>query len=259
MTRAIILAAGQGSRLMPLTKDKPKCLVPIMGKSMLRRQLDVLEAADVTDIHIVTGYKAAQLEATGYPCTHNEDFEVTNMVETLFTALPFIEKKGDLIIAYGDIIYQPNNLAALLSCDGDMSLMIDKGWRALWELRLEDPLSDAETLLLDENNYVTELGKKPSNYDQVQGQYTGLIKIKAAKIPDFIAFYKNLDRDAIYDGKDFRNMYMTSFIQALINSGWAVKAALVNNGWLEVDTKDDLDAYEEMERDGKLKNYCILS
>jgi flagellar basal body rod protein FlgF len=52
---------------------------------------------------------------------------------------------------------------------------------------------------------------------------------------------------------------MTSFIQHLIHTGWPVKACLVNNGWLEVDTADELEAYSAMAEKGELASYCALS
>ena len=67
--------------------------------------------------------------------------------------------KEDLIIAYGDIVYQKENLVALLESDEDISLMIDRNWRKLWELRLENPLEDAETFQSDSEGFVRELGK----------------------------------------------------------------------------------------------------
>jgi hypothetical protein len=71
-------------------------------------------------------------------------------------------------------------------------------------------------------------------------------------------FYCELDREATYDGKNFDNMYMTSFLQELIDSGWLVKAAFVRNGWLEVDAVSDLELYESMERAGTLSKLCRL-
>ena len=64
-----------------------------------------------------------------------------------------------------------------------------------------------------------------------------------------------MDRESTYDGKDFRNMYMTSFLQYLIDNEWPVRAVQVNNGWLEVDTKADLDLYNRMQQEGTLKKY----
>jgi len=263
MTRVLILAAGEGTRLRPLTNDKPKCLVPLCGKTLLERQVYTLQQCQIHNIHIATGYCTVQIEALGFETSFNARFAETNMVETLFSAMNFIKQseaqKDDLIIAYGDIVYQVENLEALLDCKDEIALMIDVKWDDLWRLRLDNPLDDAETLMMDDKGYVIEVGKKPDGYERIQGQYTGLIKIRADKIGSFIDFYQQLDRNEIYDGKDFDNMYMTSFLQLLINAGWEAKAVLVENGWLEIDTTDDLNHYENMARDGKLNQFYELS
>jgi choline kinase len=123
---------------------------------------------------------------------------------------------------------------------------------------MANPLDDAETFIMDSNLYIKELGKKPVTYSQVQAQYMGLIKVRRDIITRLINIYDQIDRDAIYDGQNFDNMYMTSFIQLLINLNWQVKAKLVSNGWLEIDTVDDLDCYNQMANDGSLKNYCKI-
>jgi len=255
MTRALILAAGQGIRLRPLTDDKPKCLVPLLGKSLLERQTHTLRQAGVDNIQVATGYRYDQIEKLGFSISINPYFAETNMVESLFCCLAFIREEGDLIIAYGDIVYQSNNLGALLDCDDEIALMIDSKWKDLWSLRLENPLDDAETLMIDSEGYITELGKKPQNYDQIEGQYTGLIKIRSDKLLELEKFYNQLDRSAIYDGKDFKNMYMTSFLQLLIDRGWKVKAVQVKNGWLEVDSLEDIKKYEKLAKDGELDRF----
>jgi choline kinase len=255
MTRALILAAGQGERLRPLTKDKPKCLVELCGKSILERQIRTLNESGVDDIHILTGYQKSKIESIGFPTTYNSRFKHTNMVVSMFKALKFIEKDGDLLISYGDIVFEKKNLDLLLDCDDDIAIMTDIKWLDLWNERMDNPLEDAETLILDKDNYIIELGKKPSNYDQIQGQYTGLIKIKSNKTKELIEFYKSLDRNASYDNKNFDNMYMTTFIQLLINAGWGVKASLVENGWLEIDSVNDLYNYEQLEKKGLLSHF----
>lgn len=258
MTQAIVLAAGQGTRLRPITNDKPKCLTPIDGKTLLDRQAAVLNAAGISKITVIGGYRIDQIKALGYNCEENPAFESTNMVSTLFCAEAIMDESEDLLICYGDIIYQPENLTTVLETDAEMVLMVDKEWRKLWELRLENPLDDAETLKLSESDDVLELGKKPNNYDEIQGQYTGLIKIRKDKVKDLISFYHGLDKGATFDGQDFDNMYMTSFIQQLIDVNWQVKAALVNNGWLEIDSVSDLEAYQSLQDQGLLKPFCDL-
>jgi choline kinase len=256
MTKVLILAAGQGTRLRPLTNDKPKCLVPLLGRSLLARQVATLKKAGIEQIHIATGYRSDQIEKLEFDTSFNPRFEQTNMVETLFCAMDYIKQCAelgeDLIIAYGDIVYQDENLATLLACDDEICLMIDAKWEDLWRLRLENPLDDAETLIMDANGFVKELGKKPDSYERIQGQYTGLIKLRTDKINNFISFYQKMDRNAHYDGKDFDNMYMTSFLQLLIDAGWQAKAAVVNSGWLEIDSVDDLEQYEGMFKKGEL-------
>lgn len=255
MTRAIILAAGQGTRLRPLTDNKPKCLVPLNGISLLERQASVLCTCGIQNIHIAGGYCLEQIRALGFPCSINVDYATTNMVSTLFSAIEYINGPDDLIISYGDIIYQSDNLQTLLTNQDEIAIMVDSNWQEYWELRFTNPLSDAETLILDKNSYILELGKKPKNYAEIQGQYTGLIKIRADRLQALIDFYQHLDRNAVYDTKDFANMYFTSFIQALINNGWKVKAVPVNNGWLEVDSVEDLEKYEQLARTGKLQRF----
>jgi len=117
---------------------------------------------------------------------------------------------------------------------------------------MQDPLADAETFKLDSIGRVRELGRKPSGYQEIEAQYMGIIKVRADHSRGLVEHYAELDRSAEYDGKDFDNMYMTSFIQSLIDSGWEVRPAFSENGWLEVDTLHDLKTYEALARDGVL-------
>ena len=257
-TRAIILAAGQGTRLRPLTNDTPKCLVELAGQALLYRQLAVMRAAGIEDITLVGGYRLDQLEATGLPVIENPRYDSTNMVSTLFCAEAVMGDDADLLIAYGDIVYEPRVLKSLLASPAPLALAVDREWRRFWAARMDDPLADAETLVLEDSDRVVELGKKPDSYERIQGQYMGLIKVRADQVPDFRQFYAGLDREAIYDGKNFDNMYMTSFIQALIDAGREVRAAFTDNGWLEVDTVADLELYHRMYDSGRLVDFIDL-
>ena len=144
------------------------------------------------------------------------------------------------------------NLKSLIDTKGDIVLMIDNGWVDLWSARNENPLNDAETLKYGSNGQIIELGKKPKSLSDIDGQYTGLIKIAHHKINDLISFYDQLDRSILYEDQIFQQMYMTTFIQLLIDSGWKIMPAKVNHGWLEVDTVEDLKLYERLSLEGKL-------
>lgn len=251
--KAILLVAGQGTRLRPHTENKPKCMVELMGKPMLHRQLAVLNQAGIKDVVLVGGYKADKLNAPQAKLIINPRYDQTNMVGTLFCAEDAMQEGEDLLIAYGDIVYEPKVLESLLNTDAPIAISVDKNWFELWKTRLENPLDDAETLKLDKNGFITELGKQPTSLEQIEGQYMGLIKIRGDFIKAFKDFYHQLDKNAVYDGKDFDNMYMTSFLQLLIDAGYPAKAAFTHGGWLEVDTVEDLALYEGLEQKGELK------
>lgn len=255
--QAIILAAGQGTRLRPLTDDRPKCLVELVGRPLLARQLDVLHASGVDDITVIGGYRADQLAAYPIKLAINLVFDRTNMVSSLFVADDLIRdaSDGDLLIVYGDIVFERRVLEAVRAAQGDLVVAVDTGWQKYWELRMDDPLDDAETLKIGTDGHLVELGRKPVSLDDIQGQYIGCIKVPSSRRQAFSEHWHALDRTAHYDGKDFDNMYMTSFIQSLIDSGWAATPAYINHGWLEVDTVEDLALYERMATEGTLGDY----
>lgn len=258
--KVLILAAGEGKRLRPYTNEIPKCMVQLAGQSLLSHQLASIEKCNISigNIALVGGYKMDVLEEFHLKKFKNVRYSSTNMVTTLFCAREFMTHDEDLIISYGDIIYEEKVLRAVLSSDDELCVAADKEWERLWRLRMSNPLDDAETFIMDDDLVIRELGQKPTSFLQVQAQYIGLIKIRADMVSDFIDIYDQMDKQTDYDGQNFDNMYMTSFIQYLINAGWQVKAKLVKNGWLEVDTADDLKCYDQMAKDGSLDGYCRL-
>lgn len=251
-TSAILLAAGQGTRLRPLTDDRPKCMVPLLGKPLLEHQLGRFAQAPIAQVTIIGGYKASCIRYGGVRLIVNPDFATTNMVHTLFCAEELFDGSSDLVVSYGDIVFESRVLDSLLASAAPVSVAIDKNWRQYWQLRMADPLSDAETLILGEDGSIRELGKKPRSYDQIQGQYMGLIKIRKEEAPAVLEAYRRMDRSHRYEGADFRGMYMTSFIQHLIDSGWRVEPVETRGGWLEVDTLEDISLYERLAEEGRL-------
>ena len=108
---------------------------------------------------------------------------------------------------------------------------------------MENPLEDAETLKIKDDKII-ELGKKPQNYSEIEGQYIGLIKISKNIVNKVIDYYDSLDKNKLYDAKDFDNMYMTSFIQMAIDNLVDVKPVYINGGWVEIDSVEDLNSYK---------------
>lgn len=246
--RAVVLAAGQGTRLRPLTDDKPKPLVELCGQSLLERTVETLEASGIEDVLVVTGYEAGKIEALGYETVRNERYDETEMVYSLMCARDWFAGAGeDLVISYGDIVYEPSVVEALGSSEAPLSVVVDREWRELWEQRFEDPLSDAETLRVEDGS-VVEIGEEPEGYEEIEGQYIGLVKVGAGHVDRFVSAYEDLVGAA---GTADTGVHMTRFIQYLIEAGWDVQAVPVYGGWLEVDSVGDLETYEELAEGGE--------
>jgi L-glutamine-phosphate cytidylyltransferase len=241
----VILAAGQGSRLMPLTSDKPKCMVEFRGRPIIDYLLDAFDKTDLQEVVVVTGYKRRVLEthlqSRNIIFYNNPVFDQTNMVSTLFAA----EKKlvQDFIVSYSDIIYGPSVLQKIANARLDISVVVDNRWRDLWEMRMDDPLSDAESLKI-ENGRIVDIGRSGVTYEDIDGQYIGLVKFPSASM--------SVVRETACEliGEDLltpNNVYMTNLLQALIKKGVSVRPIFIDGGWVEIDSRDDLDAYENSE------------
>ena len=236
----IILAAGRGTRLRPLTNDKPKCMVELLNKPLIKHQIDVLNDEGIENIYVATGYLESKIYFPQIKGKFfNADFQNTNMVVSLFSAVEIMEG-DDLLITYGDIVYNKSVIDNVLDDDSKISVVIDKQWRKYWEARMDNPINDVETLIINEQNEIIDIGKKPKSLDEIQGQYIGMIKIRKDFVKSFIDYYSRLDRNILYEGKDFNNMYMTSFLQKITDELTPLKPIFINNGWIEVDEPSDL-------------------
>ena len=236
--KAVILAAGEGTRLRPYTLDRPKCLVEVDGYSLLDRQLAVLATEDINPIIIIGGYRVEMLMRPGIEIRVNPRYAETNMVWTLFCAEDDLE--GDVLLCYGDIVYSRDILRAVLQSKADIAIAIDLDWESYWRARNEDPLNDAESLKLATNGRIIEIGQKPKSLAEIEGQYMGLMKFTAKGLQ----LLKNTFHDAKLTGnlrgKSLEKAYMTDLLQAMIDLDIKLDAVTVNGGWVEVDTVDDL-------------------
>ena len=138
MSRAIILAAGRGSRMKEHTKEKPKCLNILANDTLLNWQLKSLHESGVDKVIVVNGYKAELIKGD-FEIVTNERWSETNMVASLF-CVP--SNKEDSIISYSDIVYKSDHINALKESEGDIIITADLKWKELWELRFENPLEN---------------------------------------------------------------------------------------------------------------------
>ena len=235
--KAIILAAGRGSRMKNLTDECPKCLVELRGKSLLDWQLKALREAGIAEIGIVTGYKRELLSGQGLVEFHNPRWSETNMVSSLACASEWLEA-GSCVVSYSDIFYEASAVTALMNCQAELAVTYDANWLALWEKRFGDPLLDAETFRMKADSTLAEIGNKPKTAKEVEGQYMGLLRFTPEGWREVVRIRSDLP------AKQCDRMHMTGTLQMVIEAGRVPIAAVpYREEWGEVDSADDLAAY----------------
>ena len=261
--KAIILAAGLGSRLLPLTEDKPKCLVEFSGKTLLERLLKTFKSCGVNDVVLVSGHKSEKINYADLDLVKNEKYSKTGIIHSLFCAREKFEKT--VIVTYGDIIFENSVLEKLLKSKYDITAVVDKKWKRYWELRMTEPLSDAESLLMDEKNFITNIGEKNlKNYEQVCGQFIGLLKFQNKGLKDLKEFFNKIYSEATKEynplntNVPFEQSTLTNFLQGMIMNGHKIKAIPIENGWLEFDTIKDFEIYNKMLTNDTLSDFIKI-
>ena len=140
--KAIIVAAGRGSRLQHLTRDRPKCTLELDGRSLVDRQLDIFRAVGIEDITIVTGYHAEMLQKPGVRTRHNDDYPNNNVLLSLMYAKDDLD--DDVIVTYSDIVYEPAIVDRLLAAEGDILAVCDSDWERVYVGRVDHPTEQGE-------------------------------------------------------------------------------------------------------------------
>ncbi|MBF0332830.1 MAG: phosphocholine cytidylyltransferase family protein [Alphaproteobacteria bacterium] len=235
--RAIILAAGRGSRLGELTGDRPKCLVELFGQPLLRTQITALREGGVDEIAVVRGYRGETLDGFGTAFFENPRWSETNMVMSLAAAAPWLREEP-CVVSYSDIFYPPDLVRRLASTTAAIAIAYDVNWRALWSRRFADPLSDAETFAVDESGLVVEIGAKPRRFEEVRGQYMGLLRIA----PQGWAWIEALLAEIGPPAAD--RLDMTGLLGRLVAAGKPIQGVPFDGVWGEVDSPSDIAVYE---------------
>jgi choline kinase len=228
----------------------------VNGKSIIERQLETMHACGIKDedITIITGYCSEVLQKkfkdTRMNIIVNKDFETTNMVCSLMCAKDLMREQDDILISYGDIIYNETVLQKILHSQEESSVIVDDGWYEYWSERCENPLDDAETLMFDGNDYLTEIGQKTTELSKVQSQYIGLMRFRENGLKNLLALAEEAEQRtkngiALWrTSRTYQKMYMTDLLQGLIDEGNKLKAVHINRGWFEIDDCDDLKVVE---------------
>ena len=246
MIRAVILAAGRGSRMGHLGNDRPKCLVELEGKPLIERQIAALRRGGVEEIGVVLGYRAEMIDFPGLSWFANARWAETNMVMSIAAAAPWL-RAGPVIVSYADIFYRSELVRGLADAPGRLVISYDRAWRRLWTRRFADPLTDAETFRINAAGQLLEIGGRTTRIEDIEGQYMGLLKFTPPAWRAVEALLGTLDA-AIRDRLDVTGLLRRMLTEKQI----PIDTFGTDGQWGEVDNPEDVALYRNMVREGEL-------
>lgn len=231
--KALILAAGLGTRLAPITNDRPKSLVPVNGTPILLKQIDNLYKNGITDITIVSGYMADILEKTVhglYPeinIIESVDYATTNNMYSAYTARNAIGDSA-FIMMNADVFYDASVITALLSNEAPNAIVTDIG------TYIEESMK-----VVEKNGRLVAISKQIIPEDAL-GASIDVYKFSAEGGKAFFAKCAEF----IEDKKELKMWSEVALNEIL--SDVVFKACPIDGRWLEIDNHDDLATAEKL-------------
>lgn len=259
--KGLILAAGQGTRLKKYTENLPKGMLLFQGKTVIERQIEIYRKCGIHEIIIVTGFAADKIDYKGVKYYKNEDYANTNMVESLLAAKS--EFNDDIIVSYSDVIFDEAMLRSMMESESDFACAVDTEWKNYWEARYGRVDFDTESLSMDEDGYITELGLENPKLEDIDARYIGLLKFSKVGL-ELIQAIMNRDYEEYMEnpwkqsGKPIRKAYMTDLLQAIVEEGKKVKGEKFQNGWIEFDTNEDYETACKWVENGSINRFVKL-
>jgi phosphoenolpyruvate phosphomutase len=235
--RAIFLAASRGAELKELTEDRPKVLIDINGKPLIEQSIDSFYDHDIKDISIVTGYKKEAFKFQNIKYIHNENYENTNELSSLFLAKK--EIVDNCVISYGDILYRKYILSRLLEEKGDITIVVD----AMLENRAESYTGD---FVLCSRSHTKNFNDAPAELKGIkfssaveasvaQGEWIGLIKTNKVGSEILVKALNELSTKS-----DFNKLKLPDLMNALLDSKVKINVMYIDGHWMDIDTYADV-------------------
>ena len=241
--KAIFIAAGQGSRLGDITKDLPKPLIDVNGKSIIQRQIDLLQQNNIHEIIIVTGYKKEKFTFKNVVYVNNLDYKKHDTLCSLITARDYMD--DEIIITYADQIFDEKIMESVINFKGDIGIAVDLDWEKNYVNRDQHPKSEAENILIN-GNEILEIRKNISECKENEkiGECPGLMKLSKNGSKVFLDKYSKLEishQGKFHNAPSLKQSIIPDMIQELIDSKINVEPIYVSGKWCEIDTPQDLE------------------
>ena len=242
--RAIILAAGSGLRLGQHTKDIPKPLLDLNGKSILERQISLLRQHGINEIFVVTGYQREKHTLKDIEYIFNPRYAETEQLASMMVARTKIS--DDVLVIFGDIVFDEQILQQILVSNDDIGIAIDLDWEKSYNERPDNPKSLADKVLIYQKKIqqisakITSLSMK----NQQIGEFLGVIKLSRRGSKIMVQKYQELERShkgKFHDASSLEKAKLVDILQELIDSKIEIYPIPITGKWCEIDTPKDLE------------------
>ena len=247
----IILNAGSGTRLGELTKNLPKALLDINGKSLIERQIENFSSKNIEKILLIVGPNSDKFNLKNVDYVFDETYNEHEQLGSLFAAKKFLI--NDVIILFGDVLVEKNVFEQIIKSSFDIGLAIDLNWKQNYIGRSMHPESEADLVKI-ESDLITKIQKNLVKKDVEKiGEFLGIMKLNKNGAKIFVETYNKLQElhnEKFHTADSFNKAFLTDFIQELIDREIPINPILINGNWLEIDTSQDLDSARE-----KIKNW----
>ncbi len=237
-TRAIVLAASRGQALQELTEDRPKIMLPIGGKTLLRRLLDVYKRQHIHSTCVVAGYKQESIDANGITKCINENYESTGELVSLLSASEYFH--DDMIISYGDLLFRDYILQDLLDSEGELVITVDSVLSADYISGSPDYAwcsSPDDRSLFHQKVTLESIDKEASHNEQKpSGRWIGMLRVRGDGLQWVTEAMKTLQqRD------DFSSLEIPDLLNHLVEQGRDIHVHYINGHWLDINVLQDLE------------------
>jgi phosphoenolpyruvate phosphomutase len=241
---AIVLAASRGRGLEAVTTNRPKVMLPIAGKPLLRWLIDSFKKESINDITVVGGYRADVIDTAGIKLVVNERYAETDELASLACAVDALE--SDALISYGDLLFRSYVLRDLVESDADFAVVVDSSPPGASNQTVRDfaYCSRADDRGLFGTPVLLErIATKAQSKDAVaaapseaaaQGRWIGMLKVSRRGLVKLKALLAQLRAR-----EDFDTLDLPALLNALIADGAAIEVMYVHGHWRGVNDLED--------------------
>jgi choline kinase len=237
--KAIILSAGQGRRLMPLTESLPKCCLMLDGKTLLEHQVESLAANGMDEIVVVTGFGhqfvedvVNRIRGVSIRTLYNPFYALSDNLGTSWIARN--EMKEPFLLVNGDTVFEPSTLSSLLSSERSFPITLATDCKKQYD---EDDMK-----ISADGDQLNRVGKK-LNSDIVNGESMGMMVFNQAGANAFVNKVESL-----MAGPDGLARWYLSAIDELAMAGVVGISSIQGLSWCEVDDLADFAHAEKTVR-----------